>query len=182
MVSKTVLIMVLLGAGSVSAACPAYLDHELRKLHSRDTVNLCRLSGGKPLLIVNTASHCGFTPQFKQLEALHTKYHERGLTVVGFASDDFRQEANEEAKVAEICYINYGVTFTMLAPTHVRGEEANPVFRELALQSKAPDWNFSKYLVDTSGKVVSHFNSRTTPDDPVLLQAIETVLASTPAP
>jgi len=179
-VSKTVLIMVLLGAGagSVSAACPAYLDHDLRKLHSRDTENLCRLSGGKPLLIVNTASHCGFTPQFKQLEALHTKYHERGLTVVGFASDDFRQEA----KVAEICYINYGVTFTMLAPTHVRGEEANPVFRELALQSKAPDWNFSKYLVDTSGKVVSHFNSRTTPDDPVLLQAIETVLASTAAP
>jgi glutathione peroxidase len=181
-VSKTALIMVLLGAGSVSAACPAYLDHELRKLHSRDTVNLCRLSGGGPLLIVNTASHCGFTPQFKQLEALHTKYRERGLTVVGFASDDFRQEANEEAKVAEICYINYGVTFTMLAPTQVRGEEANPVFRELALQSKPPDWNFSKYLVDTSGKVVSHFNSRTTPDDPVLLQAIETVLASTAAP
>jgi len=74
------------------------------------------------------------------------------------------------------------VTFTMLAPTHVRGEEANPVFRELALQSTAPDWNFSKYLVDTSGKVVSHFNSRTTPDDPVLLHAIETVLASTAAP
>jgi len=182
MIGKAVLAMTLLGAGTVFAACPSYLDHDLRKLHSSDTVNLCQVTGGRPALIVNTASHCGYTPQFKQLEAMYRKYHEQGLTVVGFASDDFRQEANDEEKAAEVCYVNYGVTFTMLAPTHVRGDEANPIFRELAQQTKAPGWNFNKYLVDQSGKVVRHFGSNTAPDDPELVQAIETVLASAGAP
>ncbi len=173
---KSVLAIGLLGAGAVFADCPAYLDHDLRKLHSNDMVNLCQVSGGKPVLIVNTASHCGYTPQFKQLELLYKKYHEQGLEVVGFASDDFRQEANDEEQAAEVCYVNYGVTFTMLAPSHVRGDEANPVFRELAQQTQAPGWNFNKYLVDRSGKVVMHFDSNTAPDSPVLTQAIESVL------
>jgi len=182
MIGKAVLAMTLLGAGTVFAACPSYLDHDLRKLHSSDTVNLCQVTGGRPALIVNTASHCGYTPQFKQLEALYREYREQGLAVVGFASDDFRQEANDEAKAAEVCYVNYGVTFTMLAPTQVRGDEANPIFRELAQQTKAPGWNFNKYLVDQSGTVVGHFGSNTAPDDPVLIAAIETVLASSSAP
>jgi glutathione peroxidase len=176
MIGKAVLAMTLLGAGTVFAACPAYLDHDLRKLHSSDMVDLCQVTGGKPVLIVNTASHCGYTPQFKQLEMLYKKYHGRGLEVVGFASDDFRQEAKDEEQAAEVCYVNYGVTFTMLAPTHVRGDEANPVFRELAQQTQAPGWNFNKYLIDQSGKVVMHFGSNLEPDDPVLLQAIESVL------
>jgi len=106
---------------------------------------------------------------------------EQGLTVVGFASDDFRQEAGNEEKAAAVCYVNYGVTFTMIAPSHVRGEAANPVFRELARQSQPPDWNFNKYLVDRSGRVVGRFGSNTTPESAELLQAIEQVLAPSEA-
>jgi len=149
----------------------------LRKLHSKDLVNLCTISKGKPMLVINTASHCGYTPQFKQLEVLHQKFHEQGLAVVGFASDDFRQEASNEEKAAAVCYVNYGVTFTMIAPSHVRGDASNPIFRELARQSEPPDWNFNKYLVDRSGRVVGRFGSNTTPDSAELLQAIEKVLA-----
>lgn len=176
MIRTTVLLAALLSVGSVSAACPDFLNHDLRKLHSSDTVNLCETSAGKPLLVINTASHCGYTPQFKGLQTLYEKYHDRGLEVVGFASDDFRQEAKDEAEAADVCYVNYGVTFTMLAPTHVRGDEANPVFAELADQTEAPGWNFNKYLVDSNGKVIMHFGSDTAPDSPALEQAIESLL------
>jgi glutathione peroxidase len=172
----TIMLLVVLTAGTASASCPEYLDHDLRKLHSSDVMNLCQVSAGKPMLLVNTASHCGYTPQFKGLQKLYEKYSEQGLQVVGFASDDFRQEAKDEEKAAEVCYVNYGVTFTMFAPTHVRGENANPVFLEMAKQTQEPSWNFNKYLVDGSGKVVMHFDSNTSPDSRVLEQAIESVL------
>lgn len=158
------------------AACPDYLDESMRKLHSQDQINLCEIQAGKPMLLVNTASHCGYTPQFKGLEALHQKYRKQGLVVIGFASDDFKQEAKDEASAADVCYVNYGVTFTMLAPSHVKGPEANPVFRALAEQSKAPGWNFNKYLVDASGVVVNHFDGGTTPDSKIMQHAIEGVL------
>ncbi|MCB1703915.1 MAG: glutathione peroxidase [Halioglobus sp.] len=163
-------------ASPAFADCAGYLDVEMRKLHSSEVVNLCEVAAGKPLLIVNTASHCGYTPQFKQLEAVFQKYREQGLQVVGFASDDFRQEANDEAEAAEVCYVNYGVTFTMLAPSHVRGDGANPVFAELARQSEAPGWNFNKYVVDGAGSVVAHFGSSVSPDSTELQMAIEGVL------
>ena len=162
-------------AGSY-AACPEYMDHSMRKLHSKDSVNLCDAQAGKAMLIVNTASHCGYTPQFKGLEALHQKYREQGLVVVGFASDDFRQEAKDEASAAQVCYVNYGVSFTMIAPSHVKGTEANDVFRALAAQSQPPGWNFNKYLVDSSGQVVQHFGSSTSPDSTVMAAAIESLL------
>lgn len=173
---EALFFMMLFAASGVSASCPHYLDGDLRKLHSSDQVNLCTISDGKPLLVVNTASHCGYTPQFKGLEALHQKYRSRGLTVVGFASNDFRQEAKDEQKAADVCYVNYGVTFTMIAPTHVKGDKANPLFQELAKQTLTPTWNFNKYLMDPTGKVVRRFDSNTTPDDPVLEQAIESLL------
>lgn len=176
MLRKTTVLLSVFFAGAASASCPEYLDQDLRKLHSSDVINLCHVSAGKPLLVVNTASHCGYTPQFKGLQKLYENYREQGLQVVGFASDDFRQEAKDEEKAAEVCYVNYGVSFTMIAPTHVRGEDANPVFRELAKQTQEPSWNFNKYLVDRSGKVVMHFGSNTSPDSPVLQQAIESVL------
>jgi len=156
--------------------CPAYLDHEFRKLHSSQSVNLCKAYAGKPMLIINTASHCGFTPQFKGLEAVHAKYKDRGLVVVGFSSDDFNQEAKDEEKAAEVCFLNNGVTFTMLAPQHVKGPDANPVFQELARQTQAPKWNFNKYLVQADGKVAQYFDSRVTPDSPQLTEAIEKIL------
>ena len=169
-------MVALLTACAASAECPEYLDHSLRKLHSSDMVNLCQITEGKALLVVNTASHCGYTPQFAGLEKLYNEYRDRGLEVVGFASDDFRQEAKDEEKAANVCYVNYGVTFTMLAPTHVRGEEANPIFLEFAKQTQAPGWNFNKYLVDRSGQVVGHFGSSTGPDSDELELAMERVL------
>ena len=165
-----------LTASSAWAACPDYLNQEMRKLHSKDTVNLCEITEGKPVLVINTASHCGYTKQFKGLEALNKQYGERGLQVVGFASNDFRQEAKDEEKAAEVCYVNYGVTFTMLAPSHVRGGEANPVFQELARRTEEPGWNFNKYLIDRDGNVVEHFGSSTSPDDKALTSAIESLL------
>ena len=158
------------------AACPDYLDTTMRKLHSKQEVNFCEDFQGKPMLIVNTASHCGFTKQFKGLEAVHQRYQEQGLVVVGFASDSFKQEADDEAKAADICYKNYGVSFTMIAPSPVKGDDVNPVFRRLGADTEPPSWNFNKYLVDADGKVVSHFGSSTRPDSDTLTSAIESVL------
>jgi glutathione peroxidase len=163
-------------ASSTSLSCPAFLNQEYRKLHSSQNVDLCKTVAGKPMLIVNTASHCGFTPQFKGLEAVHQKYKDRGLVVLGFASDDFNQEAKDEAKAADICFVNYGVSFTMLAPQHVKGPEANAVFKELARQTTEPKWNFNKYLVSADGKTVQHFASGVSPDSPQLNEAIEKLL------
>ncbi len=168
----TFLVLALLATPGALASCPEYLDHDFRKLHSKETVNLCQAAAGRPLLIINTASHCGFTPQFKGLEAVHQRFGDR-LMVVGFPSNDFKQGAASEASAAEICYVNNGVSFTMLAPGSVRGEDANPVFRELARQSEAPGWNFNKYLVDRDGTVVAHFGSGTTPGSADLTGAIE---------
>jgi glutathione peroxidase len=172
----TALLTTLLASQSSLASCPDYLNHSLRELHSKDMVNLCEAHPGQPMLIVNTASHCGFTPQFKGLEQVYQTYRDQGLVVVGFASDDFRQEDNDEAKSAAICYKNYGVTFTMFAPTHVKGDEANPVFARLGAETKAPNWNFNKYLIDKDGKVVKRFDSSTKPESSELKQAIEAVL------
>jgi glutathione peroxidase len=158
------------------AACPAWLNQDYRKLHSSQKVNLCQAFAGKPLLIVNTASHCGYTPQFKGLEAAYQKYKARGLVLVGFASDDFNQEDADEAKAAEICFLNNGVTFTMLAPTHVRGDDSNPVFRELARQTTEPAWNFNKYLVRADGRVVKYLDSKVAPESAEFAAAVESVL------
>ena len=179
LLSKTamVLMLALFGGGAAFAdSCPAYLDHDLRKLHSTDTVNLCDLAAGKPLLVVNTASRCGYTGQFEGLEALSQQYRDKGLVVVGFASDDFRQEANSEEAAATVCFKNFGVTFTMIAPSKVTGSEANPVFNEINRQSQAPRWNFTKYVIDREGVVTHSFPSRVRPNDPELIGAVESVL------
>ncbi len=168
----------LLSAAPVAAAadCPAFLNHDFKKLRSSQSINLCKEYAGRPLLVVNTASHCGYTPQFKGLEALQQKYKARGLVVVGFPSDDFKQEAKDEAETADVCYVNYGVTFTMLSPTPVTGRAANPVFQELNRRSGPPSWNFNKYLVSADGKVVERFDSAVRPDSAELQKAIERLL------
>lgn len=170
-------MLLLLPALAMAAECPDYLNHDLRKLHSSDSVNLCEVAGGKPLLVVNTASHCGYTGQFEGLEALHREYSGKGLVVVGFASDDFRQEAATEEEAASVCFKNFGVTFTMIAPTAVTGSDANPVFQAINRQSSQPRWNFHKYVVNAQGEVVGAFPSRVTPDDPELRTAVEQVVA-----
>jgi len=160
------------------ASCPTWLNQSKRLLHSQQSKNLCAYSG-KPMLIVNTASHCGFTPQFKGLEALYQRYKEQGLVVVGFASDDFHQEAGDEEQTAKVCFANFGVTFDMYAPIAVSGDAADPLFKELARQGDGfPRWNFYKYLVDRHGVVVERFSSLTKPDSKDLQVAIEKVLSA----
>ena len=170
---KLAAALALLTSNMAIAACPDYLQGEYRKLHSKDSVDLCKLVENKPVLVVNTASHCGFTSQFKEMEAVHQRYKDKGLVVIGFASDDFKQEDKDESKAAEICYLNYGVTFTMLAPTHVKGKNANPLFKALAEKSEEPSWNFNKYLLNRNGGFVGYYGSRVKPDAPELLKVIE---------
>lgn len=174
--AKWLLLMGLLVSGSVSAnQCPEFLNYDLPKLHSNDTINLCDVAAGKPMLIVNTASHCGFTRQFGGLETLHKTYQDRGLVVVGFASNDFNQEAKTEEDAAKVCFENFGVSFTMIAPSYVTGKRANPVFQEINSQQQQPGWNFTKYLVDSKGKVVKRYSSLTSPDDDELIADIESL-------
>jgi glutathione peroxidase len=163
-------------ATKLQAQCPEYLKVKARKLHSENVIDLCELTQGKTVLIVNTASNCGFTPQFKALEALHKKYQAQGLVVIGFPSDDFFQEEKDEAKTADVCFINYGVNFTMLATSAVRGSDVNSVFKHLNAKSASPKWNFYKYLVSADGETVQQFNSRVKPDSIELTQAIDALL------
>lgn len=159
------------------AACEPYLQGDYRKLHSTESVSLCKLVENKVTLVVNTASHCGFTPQFKGLEALYKEYKDKGLVVVGFASDDFKQEDDDEGAAAGICFVNFGVTFTILAPTHVRGDDANDLFKYLGQEAGSPMWNFNKYLLGKDGKVIQHFGSMTSPDSKSVKKAINEALA-----
>lgn len=165
-----------------ATSCPDYLNQPFKKLHSPQTLNICQTYAGKPLLIVNTASFCGYTPQFAGLEKLHQQYKDKGLVVLGFASNDFKQEAATDKDIANVCFLNYGVTFDMLAPTRVTGDQANPLFKALAAQSQEPDWNFNKYLVDNTGKVVKYFDSKVTPESSEMKKAIEALLTSSPEP
>ncbi|WP_313055786.1 glutathione peroxidase [Pseudomonas lopnurensis] len=162
---------------AAASECPALLQHELPKLRSKERVDLCQAFQGKALVVVNTASHCGYTPQFKGLEALYQRYRDDGLEVLGVPSDDFFQESDDEAETAEVCYVNYGVTFTMTQTQPVRGRDATPLFRQLAEQAgQAPRWNFYKYVVDRKGRVIAHFPSKVKPDDPALVAAVEKAL------
>ena len=173
--------LVVVGAAAPLAAaeCPDWMQRDMRVLRSEKTRNLCEAYGGKALLVVNTASECGFTPQFEGLEALYQQYRDKGLAVAGFPSDDFFQEKDDEKETADVCYVNYGVTFDMYAPVAVRGSDADPLFKVLAEQGGgAPKWNFYKYVVGRDGKVVAMFNSRVKPDDPKLLEAIDKALAA----
>jgi glutathione peroxidase len=166
-------------AGPVAAEqCAALLDHELPMLRSKETINLCEQFHGKALVVVNTASFCGFAPQFKGLEALYQRYKDDGLAVLGVPSDDFFQESDDAAETAEVCYVNFGVTFPMAQTQPVRGSDATPLFKELAKQAGgAPRWNFYKYVVDRNGQVVDYFSSKVEPDDPKLIAAVEKALA-----
>lgn len=175
-VSAFAVLLLLSFSSHAESQCPAFLDYDLPKLHSKDTVNLCDVAADKPLLVVNTASHCGYTKQFEGLEALHQKYKDQGLLVVGFASNDFNQEAQTEEEANRVCRENFGVTFTMIAPSYVTGQRANPVFQEINQQSNEPGWNFSKYLINSEGKVVAAFPSKVSPESDELSKVIESLL------
>ena len=153
-------------------SCPAIFHHTMKQLHSSKMLNLCEVTDGHPVLLVNTASHCGFTGQFGDLEKIHEKYSKEGLVVIGVSSDSFNQEAESESEAAEVCYKNFGVTFTMLATVPVKGDEAHPLFKEVARQDKAPKWNFYKYLINPEGEIVSSNSSFGLPDEKDLKQLL----------
>lgn len=177
------LFFALLVAMGAAFAGDALLDHGYRPLAGKQPVDLARRYGGDVLLIVNTASKCGYTPQFEALEALHARYKDKGFAVLGFPSGDFKaQEFDDEQRIREFCTLTYGVKFPMFEKVHVVGGDATPLYKDLlAATGQAPEWNFHKYLVGRDGRVLASFPSKLAPDDPRIVAAIERAL-SVPAP
>lgn len=178
---KKMLIASLLIASFATQAneCPDVLKHMKRKLNSQEVVNMCESYAGKAVLFVNTASKCGFTPQFEGLEALYDNYKDDGLVVVGFPSNDFAQEYSDESKTAEVCELTYGVNFPMFEPIKVRGNDADPLYAKLAEETgKQPKWNFNKYLMNKDGTTITHYGSRVKPEDEEFLQDVAAALSS----
>jgi glutathione peroxidase len=158
----------------LQAACPVILQHQFPRLQDEAPQNLCQYSG-KAVLIVNTASYCGFTSQYQGLEALYDKYQKVGLVVLGFPSNDFgKQEPGSAKEIADFCFNTYGVKFPMLSKSVVSGPGKNTLYKELEKATgKAPQWNFHKYLIDRQGKVVANFPGEIAPENPIFLAAIE---------
>lgn len=165
-------------AAGLALAASGLLAHSYRPLAGKSPVNLEKTYGGQVLLVVNTASKCGFTPQFEALEMLHAKYKGKGFAVLGFPSGDFReQEFTDEKQIQEFCTLTYGVKFPMFQKVHVVGEQATPFYKGLlAASGEAPKWNFHKYLIGRDGRLVASWGSRTKPDDKVIVDAIEQAL------
>ncbi|HEY0338979.1 MAG TPA: glutathione peroxidase [Burkholderiales bacterium] len=159
------------------AACPSLLDRSMQTLDERNQ-SLCEYTG-KVLLVVNTASECGYTPQYEGLEELHRRYKDRGLVVMGFPSNDFgAQEPGSNKEIAKFCEVNYGVSFQMFEKSAVAKGTVNPFYARLAQASNSrPTWNFHKYLVDRKGQQVLAYESAVTPNDPKLVKTIERLLA-----
>ena len=162
------------------AADDALLDQDFRRLASDDVVNLADEYDGKVLLVVNTASKCGNTPQYDGLEQLYQEYGDKGLVVLGFPSNDFLgQEPGTEEEIQEFCRLTYKVKFPMFEKVTVKEGEAHPFYDALAEAAGTyPTWNFHKYLIGRDGKVIREFNPRTQPYDEQLVAEIEAALGS----
>ena len=139
---------------------------------------------GNVVLIVNVASECGLTPQYKQLQALHEKYAKDGLRILGFPCNQFgRQEPGSSEDIRTFCTANYGVTFDLFEKVDVNGEKASPLYRHLKKLNAGPKgsgvvgWNFEKFLIDRNGEVIARFDPRTKPDDPAIVGKIKAALA-----
>ena len=179
------LALVLLGglatsavaAGPGGGACPPLLDRKVTNLQD-EAISLCQFQG-KVLLVVNTASECGYTPQYEGLEKLYRRYKDKGLVVLGFPSNDFGgQEPGSNREIAKFCEVNFGVSFPMFTKTGVARGDVNPFHARLAkITGTAPSWNFHKYLVDRSGTRAQSFATKVEPSDPKLVKEIERLLA-----
>jgi len=163
-------------------ACPQLLDREFNRLQTGKPESLCQYRG-KVLLVVNTASYCGYTHQYEGLEALYRKYKDRGLVVLGFPSNDFgEQEPGSNKEIAEFCRLTYGVRFPMFEKSSVKSLTANPLFADLVAKTgQGPKWNFHKYVIDRNGNPAGTFASRVEPSDRDLLALLEKLLADKPA-
>ncbi len=157
--------------------CGEGQSFEVKRLGEDIRVNFCEATRDKVVLVVNTASRCGFTDQYDGLEKLYSEYKDRGLVVAGFPSNDFNQEPGSEAEIKSFCRLTYGVQFPMFAKTRVKGPSADPLFKQLAeLSGKKPRWNFHKYLIDRNGSVVASYGSSTEPQSQKLVNKIEQLL------
>ena len=178
----TLLSSFLIGAHAfaqtpATAACPATLSHTVQRLQDETPQNLCQYAG-KVILVVNTASYCGYTVQYEGLEKLYAKYKDQGLVVLGFASNDFAQEPGANKEIAEFCNNTYGVKFPMFAKTSVSGPNSNPFYQSLMKAgAQPPKWNFHKILLDRKGNVLASYPSKVTPADKKLVADIEQALA-----
>lgn len=194
MIKTTALLLAALGVAAAPAAmaqtgapaaapaaqsCPALLNKTFPRLQDDAPQNLCQYAG-KVVLVVNTASYCGYTKQYEGLEKLYAKYSGKGLVVLGFPSNDFgKQEPGSSKEIAELCYNTYGVKFPMFAKSQVSGDAPNPLHAQLIKATgKEPKWNFTKYLIDRKGNVIEHYPSKVTPEDPQLVNKIEQALGS----
>ena len=166
-------------ATAASAACPALLQQTFNRLQDEKPQSLCQYAG-KVVLVVNTASKCGYTPQYEGLEALNARYAAKGLVVLGFPSNDFgQQEPGDGKQIADFCFNTYGVKFPMFSKTVVKGKDANPLFVALTQATgKAPGWNFHKYLIGRKGAPLASYSSDVAPTSPSLVSAVEKALAS----
>lgn len=168
----------LLAGGGTAVAAEGLLAHSFRPLAGKTPVHLAKAYKGKVVLVVNTASKCGLTPQFEALEALHAKYKGKGFAVLGFPSGDFKaQEFDDEKDIQQFCTLTYGVKFPMFEKVHVVGPQATPLYQDLAKAAgEAPKWNFHKYLLGRDGKLVASYGSKIKPDDAVVVAGIEKAL------
>lgn len=140
-------------------------------------VNLCEAYQGKVIVIVNTASKCGFTDQYDDLEKIYGKYKDQGLVVLGFPSNDFgNQEPGSEAQIKDFCRLTYGVQFPMFGKTRVAKDNAAPLFKQLGEQKGYPKWNFYKYILNRQGELVESYSSFTSPSSQKFIQQIENLL------
>jgi glutathione peroxidase len=167
-----------MAAEAAPAACPALLQKTFKRLQDDAPQNLCQYAG-KVLLVVNTASYCGFTPQYEGLEKLYAAYGAQGLVVLGFPSNDFgQQEPGKGKDIADFCFNTYGVKFPMFEKSVVTGKNANPLFLELAKAGGgSPRWNFYKYLVGRDGKLIDSYSSMTAPDGSSIVSDVKKALA-----
>jgi glutathione peroxidase len=176
----TTLCFAMLGPASAKDMCPPLLNHNFKRLQDETPQHLCQYAG-KVILVVNTASYCGFTTQYEGLEQLHAAYRDKGFTVLGFPSNDFgQQEPGNSKQIAELCFNTYGVKFPMFEKTSVSGGQQNAFYTKLISSTgQAPKWNFHKYLIDRSGKLITSYPSDVKPGDKRLRSAIEQALGRT---
>ena len=162
---------------AVAGQCPPLLDHNFASLQDGKPMPLCQYAG-KVILVVNTASYCGFTSQYDGLEKLYARLKDKGLVVLGFPSNDFgEQEPGSEKEIAEFCRLTYGVEFPMVSKTVVKGKGAHPFYLKLAeITGSKPKWNFHKYLINRDATQVIAYTSFTKPDDKDLLKKIDEFL------
>jgi glutathione peroxidase len=170
----------------VAAETPDALKFQMKQLDGQ-TVDLSKYQG-KVVMIVNVASKCGLTPQYEQLQALHEKYGDQGLAVLGFPCNQFgKQEPGSESEIQEFCTKNYGVTFDMFAKIDVNGDNASELYKYLTKLDTQPkgagdiSWNFEKFILDREGNVIARFEPRTRPDDEKVMNVLAKALADKPA-